>query len=56
VAVIVLVPGGSALVEKLACPPQFTVTVPRVVVPAVNVTVPVIFAVGLVIVAVNFTG
>jgi hypothetical protein len=39
VAVIVLVPLGSAEVDRLALPPA-RLTVPRLAVPSVNVTVP----------------
>lgn len=56
VAVMVLLPLGNAPVVTLAFPARLSETLPSVVVPAVNVTVPVTLAVGLVTFAVNVTG
>jgi hypothetical protein len=54
VAVTVVVPAGKTDVIRLPLPPA-SLTVPSVVVPALNVTVPIATTVGDLTVAVNFT-
>jgi hypothetical protein len=54
VAVTVVVPAGNADVIRLSLPPARP-TVPSVVVPEVNVTVPIGTTVGELTIALNFT-
>ena len=56
VALIVCVPFGNALVVMLAFPPQLSNAVPSVVVPVVNVTLPVDLVEGLLTSAVKVIG